>query len=201
MLNHRCPWCGDNVSVTSRYSSRCPTCGKRYRFRYGSAFWLVNLLCIATLFCLPFTKHLPVYWILGTLFFLILPFVVFLDMRVPTEKVEHVDHPIVNPAYVAQFEAQWLPFSESHVLLPRFQVPNGEIFPACFCDEHDVPTSTMWCVMLDEMHWKSGNRCMGRMEFVLPAAPTQLLQPGATFYLFYKAKKIATATLTDVTFA
>lgn len=208
MLKHRCPWCGETIpfrdtftNVFRKYKEPdiCPACKEYYKSYPKFLGFLVALFFVFPIgnFCGSvavllrygkFSVNLPISF----LFTLLFTIIIFRFLRTPLKrKTEKGESPIA-PKFAAIAALSWESHKKEGLRLPRFQVLDGEIFPACFMDKDGVPISTALCVVLEENHWMGGRHSRSKISFVLDDAPEEkLLRNGNRFYLYYDYRKIA----------
>lgn len=90
----------------------------------------------------------------------------------------------------ATVKIAWYPKKNGGILCPILNVPNGEIFPACFVNTQDMPITDLWCICLQHIKLKRGY-CIAKIAFVLPNPPLNLLDRGCRFYIFHNRRKVA----------
>lgn len=98
--------------------------------------------------------------------------------------------------HTAQTVITWENHQQGGLMLPRFRIIRGEIFPACFMDEKGTPISTPLCIVLEQLHWKDQHHCTCTIQLVLDDVPDELLfQPNKRFFLYCDRRKVATGLI------
>ena len=131
-------------------------------------------------------EHLNIYRICYYVISLLFLLCILLVLRRPYKRQSRSIQNIVS-VYI-----NWYRRSEGGVIFPRWQAPNGEIFPACFMDEKGVPISKALCVVLDYIKWSGSRSCKCTIQFVLDDIESETyFQKGNRLYLYYDYRKIA----------
>ena len=195
MLQHRCPRCGEKIRILDLIGSKvkCPYCAENFTF-YNKKFVIIILLCY-------FIIRIPVggekraalrdtrfsdFRILLICSMVLNIFLILLCLRVPYKRYKE------RNKKTASVIIQWEKYSNRGLLTPRFSVPNGEIFPACFLNPEGNPISTPICVVLENLKWEKGRRCRCTIQVVLDEVSEEgLFCPGNRLYLYHNRKKIA----------
>ncbi len=195
MLQHRCPWCGEKIRILDLIGSKikCPYCAENITF-YDKKFIIIILVCYFIIYipvsgerraALRNTRYFD-FRILLICSIVIDIFLIFLCLRVPYKRYK------VTNKKTALVIIQWEKHSNRGLLIPRFSVPNGEIFPACFLNPEGNPISTPICVVLENLKWEKGRRCRCTIQVVLDEVSEEgLFCPGNRLYLYHNRKKIA----------
>ena len=197
MLKHRCPWCGEKIKSIGLKSPTCKNCGSRIHIMRKQ---LLIAAIILFLTAVPFARSILIrarytfnmelshrltvlYSVLLDL--CILCFAVLLNKPYTREK-KRLD------AKKTRATLRWSKGSDGGLFFPRWQAPNGEIFPACFMDADGTPISTALCIVLDNIKWSGLRRCSCEIQFVLDDIDTKnYFKKGNRFYLYYDYRKIA----------
>mgnify|MGYP003275216422 FL=1 len=196
MLTHRCPWCGEKIKITGLKSPSCQKCKKPVHMAGRKILFILFILYIALG---PYIKsrlrvairisdieHLNIYRICYYGISLLFLLCILLVLRRPYKRQSRSIQNIVS-VYI-----NWYRRSEGGVIFPRWQAPNGEIFPACFMDEKGVPISKALCVVLDYIKWSGSRSCKCTIQFVLDDIESETyFQKGNRLYLYYDYRKIA----------
>ena len=207
MIRHRCPWCGEKIPFHVPIKRLlwqlvdpdvCSKCKKPYT---SNSSWssivvlaagLIGAYIIAAIIK-ETNISVTLYWLLG-IAGLILLAIVFVELcRIPYARdVKKKEILYTIPKSSADINLSWEKHDKEGLLLPRFQVLNGEIFPACFMDADGTPISTAFCVVLNDFFWSDNHHCSCKVHFVLDDAPEEkLFRKRNQFYLYYNCRKIA----------
>ena len=202
MLQHRCPWCGEKISFLdnlirffSRSEGKCPFCGNRIQINikhYKKRFFFLGIVsCLISSLCLTLSRiyHRKSQRFMGRIFsysgFLLILCFVLLDFRIPLTRQGEFHKKCTS------VKLNWYRQKQG-ILFPRFNVLNGEIFPACFLNPEGNPISTPICVVLENLKWEKGRRCRCTIQVVLDEVSEEgLFCPGNRLYLYHNRKKIA----------
>lgn len=197
MFRHRCPWCGEKIRVLDALTSilkkkKCPICGKHIDFIVSRRWYIFFFpLCLIAGMINRQVRmdnalsKKSVAYIEPIAIFLVF-FVFILYLRFPHKRKWD------KLKKIKEVKLNWLPASQKGLRLPRFQVIDGEIFPACFFNAKGILISQTLCVALEKIHWKGKRRCECRISFVLDDVdPEPYFQKGNRFYLYYEYRKIA----------
>jgi len=181
----------------------CPKCKKPYTSypSWSSAIILAAGLIVPYILSFSIEKlknnNLILYWFLGIVAFIFLA-VLFIELfRIPYARdIKKKEMQNVVPKRFVNVDLSWENHKNEGLLLPRLQVLNGEIFPACFMDAEGASISTALCVVLTDFFWSDNYHCACKINFVLDDAPEEdLFQKGNQFYLYHFYRKIAKGTI------
>lgn len=199
MLIHRCPWCGEKLHIFPK--TKCPVCknsvtldSKKGKGISKSGILFLLVLCFLFLpFRYPFAIiDLPLW--ADLIHYIILDVIVLcllgsLPYRREYGKQNH-SRCIQRNQICAS--VSWEAHKNDGLLCPKLQIPNGEIFPACFIEANGQPISTALCVVLENIHWENSHCCTCTIKLVLDDISLQdLFQKNNTFHLYYKYRLIA----------
>ena len=124
--------------------------------------------------------------ILGFLFVFILLIILCVLMY------KHNNCVYITKKNIIEVKIHWKNHKHKGLLFPRFRIVRGEIFPACFMDEKEMPISTPLCVVLENLKWKGLHHCTCTIQLVLDdVSDEKLFQSGNRFYLYHNYRKIA----------
>lgn len=220
MLRHRCPWCGavlpfalfnrsEHPYSLSHALPECPICKKEHEFyqkknegngskRTKLSLWLFVLLALVIvlpLCSLRFRHDIPWWVTLAGLPFAILIFIYGLSFPYMRKtKHAHARENIEKPKQPVCIT--WNLRQNQGLLFPRIQVPNGEIFPACFIDANGTPLNAPLCVVLENINWINSRSCLCDVSLVLDDAPAKaLFDAGEQFCLYYNQQEVAKGIL------
>ncbi len=219
MLIHRCPWCGERLPFSStshnQYkngSLRCPKCNnicvaysKKSQGNGRNRTKISKIILILMLFLwIPFRAPFSIvkWWqnpflcITVYLFFgITLLWIWYIPYDRDTAQKNQKEQ-IRPETYKAHVFISWESHKNEGFLCPKLQVPNGEIFPACFMDVNGQPISTALCVVLENIHWENPRRCTCTIQIVLDTVSSKnLFQKGNMFNLYHNYRLIAKGTL------
>lgn len=143
------------------------------RFRHDIPWWV-------TFAGLPFAILIFVY---GLSF----PYMRKIDHAPARESIEKPKQPVC---------ITWNFRQNQGLLFPRIQVPNGEIFPACFMDANGTPLNSPLCVVLENINWINSRSCLCDISCVLDDVPARtLFDTGKQFRLYYNQQEVAKGIL------
>ncbi len=195
MLQHRCPRCGEKIRILDYVfnKAKCPYCTENirvYKKRFAVAILVFYILIDPPIGGMRRValnhnnfSHFQILFVCETIF---ITFLIFLCLRVPYKRYKE------RNKKTASVIIQWEKYSNRGLLTPRFSVPNGEIFPACFLNPEGNPISTPICVVLENLKWEKGRRCRCTIQVVLDEVSEEgLFCPGNRLYLYHNRKKIA----------
>ncbi len=210
MIQHRCPWCGEKIPVHIdigpliwRGPDLCPKCKNPCTSNTSTnsiAFMAVGLIgpYILSFFIEKLkNNNLISYYVLGIAELILLALVFIEFFRIPYARdIKKKEMLNVVPKRSVNVNLSWENHKNEGLLLPRLQVLNGEIFPACFMDAEGTQISTAFCVVLTDFFWSDSYHCACKINFVLDDAPEEdLFQKGNQFYLYHYYRKIAKGTI------
>lgn len=202
MFVHRCPWCGEKISFLdnlirffSKSKEKCPFCGNRIQINikhYKKHFLFMGMiyLLIASPLALasrifyrnsqPSAGKTSIYFA-----FILMMILLLFYFRIPLTRQGEFHKKCTS------VKLNWYRQKQG-ILFPRFNVLNGEIFPACFLNPEGKPISTPICVVLENLKWEKGRRCRCTIQVVLDEVSEEgLFCPGNRLYLYHNRKKIA----------
>lgn len=208
MLQHRCPWCGETIPFKDTFANAfrkykepnvCPSCQKGFQ---SYSKWLGLCLAIAIVPVISlFTSSaalsikqgvLSKNFLPSLLILLLLLIVIFLLLRLPLRRDVKEGGAPLDSKPAAKVTILWEKKRQGGFRLPRFQVLNGEVFPACFMDPDGTPISHPLCVALKKIHWLNGFHCACSISLILDNVPEDtLLISGNQFFLYHDYQKIA----------
>ncbi len=137
-------------------------------------------------------------WILGITGLIMLALGTAVFLRLPYARFYKKNEGNVCTGRSVQVNLAWEKRGRKGLLLPRFRVVNGEIFPACFMDAGGTPIRTAFCIALTEIVWSDNYHCTCKARLVLDDTPEdKLFQPGNRFYLYYNYRKIAMGSISS----
>ena len=211
MLKHRCPWCGEYIPFHFpvcynnfwRYIDpmTCPKC-KKPHISYGDNTCLfISLAALAIVFIAAYFikmfQSIILHWLLGIIAFIMLVVIVYELFQEPYFRItDKKDTPAILSKCTVKVILSWEKRKKEGLWLPRFQVLDGEIFPACFMDKDGTPISTALCVILEKIRWTNSHRCTCNISFVLDDIPEKtFFQKENRFYLYHNYRKIAEGTI------
>jgi len=215
MLQHRCPWCGEKISAFSHWrhsfarymnrywsqeSLRCPHCKKPYNshflsFRLSVLVSLVLIVFVVFSFVTrsnAYRQLNPFAYAVVTIAIVVLIIVTEIWMLTAPYRRENSD---TVPITVLT-KIQW---HSNGVSIPRFNVLDGEIFPACIFKNGQLIADS-WCVALTNLRWETPNTCVCDIHLVLDDAPVEFLTAGNTFVLYHRCKKVAVGRILNSDF-
>lgn len=199
MLIHRCPWCGEELSILPK--TKCPVCknsitayrNKEKGIPKSGILFLLILCFLFFPFRYPFAIiDLPLW--ADLIHYIILDVIVLCLLGSSPYRRGYVKQNNSNCIQKNQICASisWEAHKNEGLLCPKLQVPNGEIFSACFIDANGQPISTALCVVLENIHWENPHRCTCTIKLVLDDVAAQdLFQKHNTLNLYYKYRLIA----------
>lgn len=219
MLIHRCPWCGECLTFLStsrnQYKNeplKCPKCknicvvySKKSQGNGRNRTKISKIILILMVFLwIPFRSPFSVikWWqnpLLCIVMYLSLGIMLLWIWYLPygrgTSKNDEKRR-MQSENYKTDVSILWEMRKNEGLLCPKLQVPNGEIFPACFMNADGQPISTALCVVLENIHWESSHRCTCTIQLVLDNISAQdLFQQGNTFNLYHNYRLIAKGIL------
>lgn len=211
MIRHRCPWCGERIPFHLQMGPLlwkpvgpdvCPKCKKPYTPYRSRNRVIVLTAAVAGIYLIIYLiKSLInngiLYWLFG-IAGLILLALVFVELcRIPYARdIKKEERRSTVPKHTADVDLFWEKHKKGGLLLPRFRVLAGEIFPACFMDADGTPVSTALCVVLTDFVWSDHLHCSCKIHFVLDDAPEErLFSKENQFYLYDNHRKIAKGTV------
>ena len=210
MLKHRCPWCGEMLPFRSPIvqivwkmvdPDVCPSCKKPYTShasRNSSIALCITFIVICIVILILRLDVSPTwYWIVGILGIILLISMFLQLCRIPyARKVNKKEAAIFKEKITSKVVLFWESKENDGLILPRFRVSNGEIYPACFLNADERPISPALCVVLNNIHWSDSQHCTSEIYFVLDDVNVdELFKNGNKLYLYYYRRKIATGTI------
>lgn len=219
MLIHRCPWCGERLIFPSTSNTqyknnplRCPKCNnicvaysKKSHGNGRNRTKISKIILILMLFLwIPFRPPFSIikWWknpLLCIVIYLSLSIMLLWIWYIPYDRgvAQKNQKEQTRPEpYKADVFISWETHKNEGLLCPKLQIPNGEIFPACFMDAGEQPISLALCVVLENIHWENSRRCTCTIQIVLDTVSSQdLFQKGNTFNLYHNYRLIAKGTL------
>lgn len=214
MIKHRCPWCGKYLPLkfpirqilwTSNKPDLCPNCKNPYtgyrnvKGAVGLFFGIVIVYIISGALNHFKDGSLP-NTVLVVIGFILLCLLVLGSYQFPSGRfIDRKSPAFPMPKKKTFAVVAWASHKQKGLLIPRFQIKNGEIFPACFINEEGSPISDALCVTLENLHWLGIHRCTCHISLVLDDVPTEsLFLPGNQFYLYHNKKQIAKGTIEKI---
>lgn len=210
MLRHRCPWCGEKLSINLPISRSiwidskvlvCPYCKNEYTTYPDRSSAIVLAFDLILLFgCYVLAKVINVSivynWIIGIVAGIILISIGIKYCRVPFTRKTINKNKLKSIKKQITSSIEWAIPSEGGFLLPRFQIKPGEILPACFMNTEGTPLSTALCIVLENIHWKGTRNCICEISLVLDNTPEKdLLCKGNHFFIYHNLEKVANGTI------
>lgn len=210
MIQHRCPWCGEKIPIHIqigpliwRSPDVCPKCRNSYtpNDRWSSFIFLAVGIAgeygIVVLIKKFSNNTVILNWFLGIAGLIIIALLYIELLRIPYARdIKKKERQYINSKRNADINLSWENHKKEGLLLPRFQVLNGEIFPACFMDADGTPISTAFCIVLHKLSWSDNFHCTCKIYFVLDDVHGEkLFQEGNQFHLYHNYRKIATGTV------
>lgn len=210
MILHRCPWCGEKNLFHSPIKGIwrlaepdvCPACQKLYTSSVSRSSTIPMIITMAGVYIIVFilkkiNANETLYKLFGIAGLILLALVFIEIYRTPHARyIKKEERLTVASKHTADVQLFWNKHQEKGLLLPRFRVLDGEIFPACFMDADGAPISAAFCVVLKDLVWSDNYHCDCKIQFVLDAAPEEkLFQKGNQLYLYYNYRKIASGTI------
>ena len=199
-IENRCPWCGEVYQKMKKEhiprSSNmyyCEKCGHLGKWKIPSRFViaLIGILLFVTIIFDASNRYLIIasFWGLSWLFIIggVLYPPVYRYTRFEEEK---------PPREISLCEAKihWYSSKEGGIWLSRIRLISGVLFPICFVDENDIPTSQVGVVRLVKRYglfWK-GAEVFLITDFIKPEA----IEEGQKFYIFNEKKRIGEGIVT-----
>ena len=211
MIQHRCPWCGERIPFHLQIGPLlwkpvgpevCPKCKKPYTSNSSRNRVIVLTAAVAGIYLINyiikrFINNEISYWLLGIAGLMLLALVSAELCRIPYARdIKKKERLSILPKRSADVNLSWENHKNEGLWLPRLQVLDGEIFPACFMDAEGAPISTALCVALTDFFWSDNYHCTCKIHFVLDDAPEEILfRKGNQFYLYHYYRKIAKGTI------
>lgn len=202
----RCPWCGETYNLdlceTSKkdegllFCDRCGQYGKqdyRWKSRSLSAIWCFILIIslsykeapigFFSLLCIIFTSVI-IWFLLKVLSYKVAVFRY-------DKKSKEAD---CLETILSHSDIHWYSLHRGGIGFARFRIWNRMLFPICFVDENDIPTSQVGVVRLVKRYglfWK-GAEVFLITDFIKPEA----IEEGQKFYIFNEKKRIGEGIVT-----
>lgn len=209
MLLHRCPWCGEEL-IRPTKAKKCPFCqnplveyrknnkgNARNRKKYSSA-----ILYIIPFLWLPFNPPFEIIewsnnFFLCTFLYSSCIFVLLGLLYIPFARdISKENKKIPSAKDKVAVTLSWEKRENSGLASPRLQVPNGEIFPACFLDANGQPLTTELCIVLEDIEWTDSRHGRCKTHLVLDSISSQeIFSKADTFYLYYNRRRIAQGSI------
>lgn len=86
----------------------------------------------------------------------------------------------------------WHNHKNQGLVLPKYRIMDGEIFPVCFMDKKQIPISEALCVSLNNLKWKDTHHCICDIQLVLDnVSEKNLFIKDNKIFLYHNYRKIA----------
>lgn len=211
---HRCPWCGEKLlpppPFYNQYKNvflKCPVCKNKYtvynkrnkgngtnRTKISAAILL--LICFLGIplrppFSIVEWSAIPL-WGMAICILLLMGILLWILHLPYGRSIPKKEKKLLSDKYKKSVFILWETHQNNGLFYPKLQIPNGEIFPACFTDANEQPISTALCVVLEDIKWADKRQCTCNIHFVSDNAPAEeLLCSGNQFYLYHNHRLIA----------